>query len=53
MRLGALLGPVLDSGPNELAEQARMLAGEGFESLWTAQAVGRGFMIMDLSLIHI
>ena len=47
MRLGALLGPVLDSGPNELAEQARMLAGEGFESLWTAQAVGRGFMIMD------
>ena len=47
MRLGALLGPVLDSGPNELAEQARMLAGEGFESLWTAQAIGRGFMIMD------
>ena len=47
MRLGALLGPVLDTGPNEIAEQARMLADKGFESLWSAQAIGRGFMIPD------
>lgn len=47
MRLGALLGPVLDSGPNELAEQAAMLAAAGYESLWSAQAIGRGFMITD------
>ncbi|MDE0348985.1 MAG: LLM class flavin-dependent oxidoreductase [Gammaproteobacteria bacterium] len=48
MRLGALLGPVPgDAPPTLLAEQARMLAGEGFESLWSAQAVGRGFMMTD------
>ena len=47
MRLGALLGPVLDSGPDELAEQAKMLVAEGYESLWTAQAIGRGFMVPD------
>lgn len=47
MRLGALLGPVLDRGPDELAQQATRLAGLGYESLWTAQAIGRGFMITD------
>lgn len=48
MRLGALLGPVSgDAPPTVLAEQARMLAGEGFDSLWSAQAVGRGFMMSD------
>ena len=47
MRLGALLGPVLDTSPNELADQAKMLVAEGYESLWTAQAIGRGFMITD------
>lgn len=48
MRIGALLGPILD--PNKadtLAEQARTYAGEGFTSLWSAQAIGRGFMITD------
>ena len=48
MRLGALLGPIADASlADTLAEQARTYAGEGFESLWSAQAIGRGFMITD------
>jgi len=47
MRLGALLGPVVDSGPKELAEQSRRLAAAGFDSLWAAQSIGRGFMYPD------
>ena len=48
MRLGALLGPIADpSQASFLPEQARTYAGEGFESLWSAQAIGRGFMITD------
>ena len=48
MRLGALLGPVTRAeNPQELAEQARRYVGAGFESLWSAQAIGRGFMITD------
>ena len=48
MRLGALLGPVTGNSPgNLLAEQARTYANEGFDSLWSAQALGRGFMLTD------
>ena len=48
MRLGALLGPIADASiANALAEQARRYAGDGMQSLWSAQAVGRGFMITD------
>ncbi len=48
MRMGALLGPILDPAQSSaLAEQARTFAGEGFTSLWSAQAVGRGFMMTD------
>lgn len=48
MRLGALLGPIADAGaPGALAEQARRYAGEGLQSLWSAQAIGRGFMFTD------
>ena len=48
MRLGALLGPVVDAANNRLlADQARMFAQEGYTSLWSAQAIGRGFMITD------
>lgn len=49
MRLGALLGPIVaaSASPNSLAEQARTFAGEGFQSLWSAQAIGRGFMLSD------
>lgn len=48
MRMGALLGPVADaSRTDSLAVQARTYAGEGFDSLWSAQAIGRGFMMTD------
>ena len=48
MRLGALLGPILvPEKTTTLAEQARMLEAVGFQSLWSAQATGRGFMITD------
>jgi alkanesulfonate monooxygenase SsuD/methylene tetrahydromethanopterin reductase-like flavin-dependent oxidoreductase (luciferase family) len=48
MRLGALLGPIQNAGESaELANQARQLASAGYNSLWTAQAVGRGFMVTD------
>ena len=48
MRLGALLGPVTgESASDRLAEQARTYAGEGFESLWSAHALGRGFMLTE------
>ena len=46
--MGALLGPIFaPEQPDYLADQARALAGAGFDSLWTAQAVGRGFMLTD------
>ena len=44
MRLGALLVP---GNPAGLAEQARQLEGEGYESIWSAQAMGRGFLMTD------
>lgn len=48
IRLGALLGPVVDGASTHmLADQARRYAGEGFTSLWAAQAIGRGFMVPD------
>ncbi len=48
MRLGALIG-LLSPQPQatEVAEQAKRYAGEGFDSLWIAQAIGRGFIIPD------
>ncbi len=48
MKLGALIG-FLSPQPQstDLAEQATRYAGEGFDSLWMAQAIGRGFMIPD------
>jgi alkanesulfonate monooxygenase SsuD/methylene tetrahydromethanopterin reductase-like flavin-dependent oxidoreductase (luciferase family) len=48
VRLGALLGPVPDAAdPRALAEQVRAYAGEGYSSIWAAQTIGRGFMMMD------
>jgi alkanesulfonate monooxygenase SsuD/methylene tetrahydromethanopterin reductase-like flavin-dependent oxidoreductase (luciferase family) len=48
MRLGALLGPIADaSNATALAEQARGFAAAGFTSLWSPQAIGRGFMLGD------
>ena len=47
MRLGALLGPANPSDAGSLANQARLLEQEGYASLWSAQAMGRGFMLTD------
>jgi alkanesulfonate monooxygenase SsuD/methylene tetrahydromethanopterin reductase-like flavin-dependent oxidoreductase (luciferase family) len=48
MRLGALIGFLSPQPqPTDVAEQAKGYAGEGFDSLWIAQAIGRGFMIPD------
>lgn len=48
MRLGALLGPVPDPHNSRfLADQARAYADQGYDSLWMAQAVGRGFLLTD------
>ena len=49
MKLGAILsvmGPTMES-PRGLADQARMLVDEGYESLWVPQAIGRGSMLID------
>lgn len=48
MRLGAILGPIADAAnPRALADQAHALEAEGYASLWSVQAIGRGFMITD------
>lgn len=48
MRLGAIMGLLsARPRPTDLTEQAKRYAGEGFDSLWVAQAVGRGFMLPD------
>lgn len=48
MRLGALLGPIVDAERSRtLAEQTHRLVDSGYSSLWSAQAIGRGFMITD------
>ena len=48
MRMGALLGPILDpTQMNWLGDQAALFAQAGFDSLWSAQALGRGFMMTD------
>ena len=41
MRLGALLTP------GDTKELARQIEGEGFDSIWSAQAMGRGFLMAD------
>ncbi len=47
MRLGALLTVTDGSHPRQLADQARDLEAAGFSSIWSAQAMGRGFMMVD------
>jgi alkanesulfonate monooxygenase SsuD/methylene tetrahydromethanopterin reductase-like flavin-dependent oxidoreductase (luciferase family) len=48
MRLGALIGFLPpQSHSTELAEQAKRYVGEGFNSLWLPQAIGRGFILPD------
>lgn len=47
MRLGATLVHLSGSPPFAIADWARRLAGEGFESLWTPQVIGRGSLVPD------
>jgi alkanesulfonate monooxygenase SsuD/methylene tetrahydromethanopterin reductase-like flavin-dependent oxidoreductase (luciferase family) len=47
VRLGATLAHLSPAPPVALAEWARRLAGAGFESLWTPQVIGRGFLVPD------
>lgn len=47
MRLGATLAHLSPGPPIAGAERARRLVGEGFESLWVPQIVGRGFLVTD------
>lgn len=47
MRMGALLGPVDPAKPNSIPDQAKQLEAAGYDSLWSAQAMGRGFMMSD------
>lgn len=47
MRLGATLAYLAPGPPIVLAERAKRLAGEGFESLWTPQVIGRGYLVPD------
>jgi len=42
MNLGALLTPMAP-----IAQQARAFEAEGFDSIWSAQAMGRGFLMTD------
>jgi len=46
MKLGALRGSANPSDAGCLANQARMQE-QGYASLWSAQAMGRGFMLTD------
>ena len=47
MRLGATLAHLSPGPPIAVAEYARRLVGEGFESLWIPQVIGRGFLVPD------
>ncbi|MFT6437279.1 MAG: alkanesulfonate monooxygenase SsuD [Candidatus Azotimanducaceae bacterium] len=47
MRLGALLTPSIGAEPMALANQASALEKAGYSSIWTAQAMGRGFLMTD------
>ena len=46
MKLGAIV-QTPSSQVGAIAEQAKMLEGEGFDGLWTVQAMGRGFLMPD------
>ena len=47
MRLGALLTPADGGDANHLANSARAIERAGFDSIWSAHAMGRGFMMAD------
>ena len=48
MELGVLLAPINNPSQQKwIAEQATRFEALGFNSLWAAQAMGRGFMMTD------
>ena len=47
MRLGATLAHLSQAPPFAVAEWARRLVDDGFESLWIPQVIGRGFLVPD------
>ncbi len=47
MRLGATVAHLSESPPYSVAQWAGRLVGAGFESLWTPQVIGRGFLVPD------
>lgn len=47
MRLGATLAHLSSAPAFPIAEWAKRLVGAGFESLWTPQVIGRGFLVPD------
>jgi alkanesulfonate monooxygenase SsuD/methylene tetrahydromethanopterin reductase-like flavin-dependent oxidoreductase (luciferase family) len=47
VRLGATLAHLSPAPPFAVAEWARRLVGAGFESLWTPQIIGRGYLVPD------
>jgi alkanesulfonate monooxygenase SsuD/methylene tetrahydromethanopterin reductase-like flavin-dependent oxidoreductase (luciferase family) len=47
MRLGATLAHLSAAPPIATAQWAERLVGEGFESLWIPQVIGRGFFVPD------
>ena len=47
MRLGATLAHLSQAPPIAVAEWAKRLVGQGFESLWTHQVIGRGSLVPD------
>jgi alkanesulfonate monooxygenase SsuD/methylene tetrahydromethanopterin reductase-like flavin-dependent oxidoreductase (luciferase family) len=47
LRLGATLAHLSQAPPIAVAQWAKRLVGAGFESLWTPQVIGRGFLVPD------
>lgn len=47
MKLGVLLSPTDGTDPNAIVSQARAIEAQGYSSIWSAQAMGRGFMMAD------
>jgi alkanesulfonate monooxygenase SsuD/methylene tetrahydromethanopterin reductase-like flavin-dependent oxidoreductase (luciferase family) len=47
VRLGAMLAHLSPAPPYAVGPWARRLGGEGFESLWVPQVIGRGFLVPD------
>jgi len=47
MKLGVLLGVVDGENSNAIVNQAKAIESSGYASVWSAHAMGRGFMLAD------